>query len=361
MEIKLENLTKKFGNVTAVDQLTLNVPSGEFVAFLGPSGCGKTTTLLMIAGIYRPTSGTIRFGDRIVNRTPPRERNIGMVFQSYALYPHMTAYDNMAFPLELKRVRGREQRQRVQTTAEMMGIGQLLDRRPSELSGGQQQRVALGRALVKQPDVLLFDEPLSNLDARLRLVMRAEIKRLHSAVGITSIYVTHDQIEALTIADRIAVMDHGHLVAFDTPDDLYNRPRTKFVAAFVGNPPMNFINVRLMHDDDRLWAMTSDGTFRVALDGAHAARLTEANVRDAILGIRPEDISLSANGQNIQGTIFNVDPLGPQDLIGIRVGENDIFLLGNPHQRRKVDTQAAIEVVQTKLQFFHPQTEMSLL
>ena len=245
MEIRIDNLTKKFGDVVGVEDLTLHINDGEFVAFLGPSGCGKTTTLLTLAGIYKPTDGLIRFGDRVVNTVQPKDRNIGMVFQSYALYPHMTIFQNIAYPLKLKKVPKNVQNEQVRQVANVMGIGELLDRRPGQLSGGQQQRVALGRALVKEPDVLLFDEPLSNLDARLRLTMRGEIKHLQKNLGITSIYVTHDQVEAMTMADRIAVMNGGHLQAFDAPDELYDRPKTRFVAGFVGNPPMNFLDVEV--------------------------------------------------------------------------------------------------------------------
>jgi len=206
MKVRLENLTKRWGLIYGARDINLTVNDGEFIAFLGPSGCGKTTTLLMIAGIYKPTAGVIWFNERVMNRVPPKDRNVGMVFQSYALYPHMTVYENLVFPMKLKRVPAGEMRERTQRVADMLGIGHLLDRRPGQLSGGQQQRVALGRALTKQPDLLLFDEPLSNLDARLRLSMRGEIKRLQMELGITSIYVTHDQVEAMTMADRIAVM-----------------------------------------------------------------------------------------------------------------------------------------------------------
>ena len=244
MDIRLENLGKSFGNVVAVEDLDLQVGDGEFVAFLGPSGCGKTTTLLMLAGIYKPSTGEIYFGERLVNQIAPKDRNIGMVFQSYALYPHMTVFGNMSYPLKLKGVAKEEQQRRVQHAADTMGIGQLLSRRPGELSGGQQQRVALGRALVKEPDVLLFDEPLSNLDARLRLTMRGEIRQLQQRLGITSIYVTHDQVEAMTMADRIAVINEGRLEAFGTPEDLYERPRTLIHRWLCGQPADEFARCR---------------------------------------------------------------------------------------------------------------------
>ncbi|MBE9509012.1 MAG: ABC transporter ATP-binding protein, partial [Chloroflexi bacterium] len=209
MRVDLKDLYKQFGKVVAVDDLNLEIEHGDFISLLGPSGCGKTTTLLMVAGIYKPTEGYIYFGERIVNNLPPKDRNIGMVFQSYALYPHMTVYDNLTFPMQLKKVPKEVMKERAQRVADMMDIGHLMDRKPAQLSGGQQQRVALGRALVKEPKLLLFDEPLSNLDARLRLSMRGEIKRLQMELGITSIYVTHDQVEAMTMADRVAVMKDG--------------------------------------------------------------------------------------------------------------------------------------------------------
>ncbi|MCK4449209.1 MAG: ABC transporter ATP-binding protein, partial [Anaerolineae bacterium] len=220
MRVDLKDLYKQFGKVVAVDDLNLEIEHGDFISLLGPSGCGKTTTLLMVAGIYKPTEGYIYFGERIVNNLPPKDRNIGMVFQSYALYPHMTVYDNLTFPMQLKKVPKEVMKERAQRVADMMDIGHLMDRKPAQLSGGQQQRVALGRALVKEPKLLLFDEPLSNLDARLRLSMRGEIKRLQMELGITSIYVTHDQVEAMTMADRVAVMKDGKLQAYSPPDEL---------------------------------------------------------------------------------------------------------------------------------------------
>ena len=247
MEVSLENLTKRWGTAIGTENITLDVKSGEFVAFLGPSGCGKTTTLLMVAGIYKPTEGFVKFDGRIVNRVQPKDRNIGMVFQSYALYPHMTVYDNLAFPMKLNKTPANEMKKRAQRVAELMGISHLMDRKPSQLSGGQQQRVALGR-LTKEPGLLLFDEPLSNLDARLRSLDGVR-SSLQLDLGITSIYVTHDQIEAMTMADRVAVMQGGHLQAYAPPGELYDQPINLFVASFVGNPPMNFMPVEVSRDN----------------------------------------------------------------------------------------------------------------
>ena len=358
MRITLESLTKKFGTVVGVDDITLAVEDGEFVAFLGPSGCGKTTTLLMIAGIYKPTTGTIRFGERVVNQVPPKDRNIGMVFQSYALYPHMTVFGNMSYPLKLKKVSKEEQMLRVQEVADKMGIGDLLDRRPGQLSGGQQQRVALGRALVKQPDVLLFDEPLSNLDARLRLSMRGEIKHLQKELGITAIYVTHDQVEAMTMADRIAVMNRGKLEAFDTPDDLYDRPKTLFIAGFVGNPPMNFLEVEVHQENGAFYAVNEELRVQVPAERGEPAAGRGGRV---ILGIRPEDITLAEAGE-VRGEVFLVEPLGRDDLLDVRLDAvNRLNVLADPAERIRGGDAVTLSLDMRKAQFFDPQTERSLL
>jgi inositol-phosphate transport system ATP-binding protein len=357
MEVAIEKLTKKFGKVVAVEDLSLDIHDGELVAFLGPSGCGKTTTLLMLAGIYKPAGGIIRFGDRVVNQMPPKERNIGMVFQSYALYPHMTVFGNISYPLRLKRVPKSEQVERVRRAADTMGIGDLLDRRPGQLSGGQQQRVALGRALVKEPDILLFDEPLSNLDARLRLTMRGEIKHLQKRLGITSIYVTHDQIEAMTMADRIAVMHMGHLQAFDAPEDLYDRPRTLFVAGFIGNPPMNFLNVEISGSDGEFTATSENISLKVPKSRGEKAASHPGKV---IMGIRPEDITISPDGI-LDGEIFVVEPMGREDLIDVRVGEHSLLLLADSGAHYGLGDKVKIGFDMEKVQFFDPQTEKSLL
>ena len=357
MQVQIENLTKKFGNVVGVEGLNLDIQDGEFIAFLGPSGCGKTTTLLMLAGIYKPTNGVIRFGERVVNQVAPRDRNIGMVFQSYALYPHMTVFGNISYPLKLKKVSKKDQQQQVQRVADIMGIGNLLDRRPGQLSGGQQQRVALGRALVKQPDILLFDEPLSNLDARLRLTMRGEIKHLQKDLGITSIYVTHDQIEAMTMADRIAVMSGGHLQAFDTPEGLYERPKTQFVAGFVGNPPMNFLELDLAQSNGSLGVQ--NGVVDLPVDKVHQEKLT-GHSGSVTMGIRPEDISIDSNG-TIGGEIFVVEPLGREDLIDVQIGDTHLLLLASTEAKHKAGEQVKLNFDMSKAQYFDPATQKSIL
>ena len=360
MEIRLEGLSKYYGKSAAVEALDLHVREGEFVALLGPSGCGKTTTLLMLAGILRPTAGVIRFGERIVNQVPPQNRNIGMVFQSYALYPHMNAFRNIAYPLRLRRVPDGETRQRVAQVAERLEIGTLLDRRPGELSGGQQQRVALARALVRQPDLLLFDEPLSNLDARLRLTTRTEIKRLQRELRITSVYVTHDQIEALTMADRIAVLRAGKLEAYGTPNELYERPQTRFVASFIGHPPMNLLPATLTHSDGALRVRFAETEVALPPLLAHRLNGNSRAGRDVLLGIRPEDLIPVADGQ-LAGEVDLVEPLGRDDLLVVRAGSTQINALAPAPSGYDSGTPVRLRLNAERMHLFDPETEQSLL
>lgn len=355
MRVKLENLSKRWGKVIGADGINLDIGDGEFVAFLGPSGCGKTTTLLMVAGIYKPTEGNIRFDDRVVNYVAPKDRNIGMVFQSYALYPHMTVFQNISYPLKLQKIPKAEMRERTQRVADMMDIGHLMDRKPAQLSGGQQQRVALGRALVKEPQLLLFDEPLSNLDARLRLTMRAEIKRLQMNLGVTSVYVTHDQVEAMTMADRVAVMKEGKLQAYSPPDELYDQPRTLFVAGFVGSPPMNFLDVEVARENGDYHARREGFDVIVPSDRGEKA----AGKGNVIMGIRPEDITSADVG--ISGEIYVVEPLGRDDLITVHMGEASVHVLSDPTLGLKMGQAVTLDFNTHKVQFFDPQTEQSLL
>jgi ABC-type sugar transport system ATPase subunit len=355
MKVLLESLSKHFGSVIAVDNMELDIKDGEFVAFLGPSGCGKTTTLLMIAGIYKPTTGSIKFDQRVMNFLPPKDRNIGMVFQSYALYPHMTVFENIVFPMKLKKTPVNVMQERARRVADMMGIGHLMDRKPGQLSGGQQQRVALGRALAKEPDLLLFDEPLSNLDARLRLSMRAEIKRLQLNLGITAIYVTHDQVEAMTMADRIAVIQDGKLQAYCPPDELYDQPRTLFVASFVGNPPMNLVDVEVSHPN---------GDFHARRDGLDVIlppdRGEKATGKGHVtMGIRPEDVTISDEG--VAGEIYVVEPLGRDDLVDVQIGDAHVHALVDPALELKIGDKVKLNFNTNKIQFFDLETEKSLL
>jgi ABC-type sugar transport system ATPase subunit len=269
----------------------------------------------------------------------------------------MTVFGNISYPLKLKHVPKSEQMERVQQTADIMGIGDLLDRRPGQLSGGQQQRVALGRALVKEPDILLFDEPLSNLDARLRLSMRGEIKHLQRRLGITSVYVTHDQVEAMTMADRIAVIHLGKLQAFDPPEELYDRPRTLFVAGFIGNPPMNFFNVELSESEGEFIASAQDIRLKVPKARGEKAAAYPGRV---IMGIRPEDITISPDG-DLNGEIFVVEPMGREDLIDVRIGEHSLLLMADSSANHKIGEQVQVSFKMEQVQFFNPQTEESLL
>jgi len=359
MKVLLENLSKHFGKVVAVHEVNLEVRDGEFVALLGPSGCGKTTTLLMVAGIYQPTAGTIKFGERVVNFLPPKERNIGMVFQSYALYPHMTVFGNIAFPMILKKVPQAKMRENVHRVAELLQIGNLLDRHPGQLSGGQQQRVALARALGKEPDLLLFDEPLSNLDAKLRLRMRSEIKRLQMELGITSVYVTHDQVEAMTMADRVAVMHEGRLLAYDTPDTLYNRPSTLFTAGFIGSPPMNFLPMRLERKDGEIRLATDWLCLPLPVEQATVVARSPVG-EEVILGIRPEHLAIAPEG-DLKATVYVVEPLGREDLVVLRVDENELRVLVPSPFRGEVGQTVGVRLERSKLHLFDPQTEQALL
>ena len=316
-QVVLENIKKVFeGDVIAVDNASLNIADKEFMVIVGPSGCGKTTTLRMIAGLEEITEGDISIGGRIVNDIPPKDRDIAMVFQNYALYPHMTVYQNMAFGLKLRKTPKAEIKQRVSAAAQMLGIEKLLTRKPKALSGGQRQRVALGRAIVRNPAAFLFDEPLSNLDAKLRVTTRAELKALHYRLQTTSIYVTHDQAEAMTLGDRICVMYNGVIQQVAPPMEVYDKPVNKFVAGFLGTPPMNFFDGKIEVKDNQTVFVLTDGT-RIVLSGSNGI-LSSHTGREMVLGIRPEHLTVSLPGQNnnnIPATINVVEPLGKISMI----------------------------------------------
>ena len=359
MRVDLKDLCKQFGKVVAVDDLNLEIEHGEFISLLGPSGCGKTTTLLMVAGIYKPARGYVYFDDLVVNDLSPKDRNVGMVFQSYALYPHMTVLQNIAFPLELKKVPRGEMKQRAHKVAEMMQIADLMDRKPAQLSGGQQQRVALGRALVKEPDILLFDEPLSNLDAKLRLHMRGELKRLQMELGITTIYVTHDQVEAMTMADRIAVMNQGMLQAYGPPDQLYDHPETMFVAAFIGSPPMSFISMAFQESDGRFYLRGKGLNVRLPDE---KGRLTNRNgaPNEVIMGIRPEDITIGVEG-DVKAEVYVIEPLGREDLVTFHLEDEVMRVLTPAPFEGKISDVMGLSLNREKIHLFNPETEKSLL
>jgi ABC-type sugar transport system ATPase subunit len=323
-DVELRNVTKSYGDTKVIHGIDLAVRSGEFVVFVGPSGCGKSTLLRMIAGLESITGGEISIGGRVVNELPPRARDIAMVFQDYALYPHKTVYENMAFGLRLRKRPEDEVRKRVGDAAAILQIEHLLERKPRELSGGQRQRVAMGRAIVRQPKAFLFDEPLSNLDALLRAEMRVEIKKLHQTLGNTIVYVTHDQVEAMTLADRIVVLQAGRLVQVDTPDGIYNRPAAQFVAGFTGAPPMNFLDARV-GDDGRALHLPGGVVLpvpapRVAECARHAGKVVR-------FGLRPEHIGV-ANGAmpnvaRVPAKVVLVEPLGSDTLGLVRLGQGD--------------------------------------
>jgi len=351
VRVLLEELVKRFGTVTAVERMDLEIRSGEFVALLGPSGCGKTTTLLMVAGIYRPTSGAIYFGERRVDHLHPKERRIGMVFQSYALYPHMTVAENIGFPLDVGGGVPRSERdRRVREAAQLVHVDKLLDRRPGQLSGGQQQRVALARALVKRPDILLLDEPLSNLDARLRHEMRGEIKRLQKEVGITSIFVTHDQLEALTMADRVALMQDGKVEAYATPTELYARPRNRFVAEFIGTPPMNFLPAELGARNGSVVARAEGLEVELA-----QTQLPRGESRQATLGVRPEHLAIVPPAEgNVTGEIYVVEPMGREQIVDVQVGERRLRVIAPPGFAGRIGDRVGLRVAPERLHLFDP-------
>jgi multiple sugar transport system ATP-binding protein len=306
--VRLEQITRQFGSTAAIDSITFEVPDGEFWVLVGPSGCGKSTILRTIAGLETATSGDLYIGDRRVNQVPARQRDVAMVFQNYALYPHMSVAENLGFGLQMRQIDAKTRRDRVETVAKMLDIGHLLDRKPRQLSGGQQQRVALGRAIVRQPQVFLLDEPLSNLDAQLRDGTRTELKQLHQQVGITTIYVTHDQVEAMTLADRIVVLNQGRIQQIDEPQAVYARPANRMVAEFLGNPPMNILTA------------TYTGTaFQVGEQTLSCPAIVAQQLQPAVgqcfeLGIRPEHLQIAVTGDfNVTATV--VEPLGREILV----------------------------------------------
>ncbi len=357
--VALRSIIKKFGLVTAVDDLCLEIGDQEFVTLVGPSGCGKTTTLRMIAGLERPTAGEILFDGEAVQHLPANQRDVAMVFQSYALYPHMNVWENMAFPLRMMKVGRRDIETRVKTAAAMLGIEMLLDRKPRELSGGQRQRVALGRAIVREPAVFLMDEPLSNLDAKLRVQTRAEIKRLHLELKKTFIYVTHDQAEAMTMSDRIAVMDHGRLQQYGTPRGIYDRPRNQFVAGFMGSPPMNFLEGRLEADGESLAFVWAGGRVpcppRPGLEG---------NVGQPIfLGIRPECITVGVGSEGPKGlraTVYIEEPMGSDLYLTLEAGGARFKARTSPDVQLGAGAAVQIHFDPAKLHFFEPGTGAAL-
>jgi multiple sugar transport system ATP-binding protein len=327
-EVILKNVSKIYDdNTKAVDNININIQDREFVVLVGPSGCGKTTTLRMIAGLEDISEGEILIDGKIINDLPPKDRDIAMVFQNYALYPHMTVYENLAFGLKLRKLDKKEIEKRVNEAARILGLEKYLNRKPKALSGGQRQRVAVGRAIVRNPKVFLFDEPLSNLDAKLRVQMRSEISRLHKELEATMIYVTHDQVEAMTMGDRIVVMKDGQVQQIDTPLNLYNQPVNKFVAGFIGSPSMNFISGKIIKSDDKIIFQSYEKNCEFVIPNKFNNSLSKYVNQDVWLGIRPEEISHEDNSDNnsvsIEAEVELVEPLGNQTLIYFKFeGEN---------------------------------------
>jgi multiple sugar transport system ATP-binding protein len=360
--VLLKNLNKKFDDTHAVKDVNLEIRDRQFVVLVGPSGCGKTTTLRMIAGLEEVTSGDILIDERRVNDLPPMDRDIAMVFQNYALYPHMSVYDNMAFGLKMRKFDRREIEKRVRQAAEILGIQALLERRPRQLSGGQRQRVALGRAIVRHPRVFLFDEPLSNLDAKLRVQMRVELKRLHHRLETTAIYVTHDQVEAMTLGDRVVVMKDGVVQQVGEPLELYSRPANRFVASFIGSPAMNFVDVSLLEANGALWAQTP--ALRLRVPPSRAEKLLRHAGTQVVLGIRPEALRM-ANGADpadasFDSTVEVVEPLGNEILLDVRAGAHAIVARVDPGTRVKVRETVRLALDPERLHFFDAKTEAAL-
>lgn len=336
-EIRIENAVKTFGKVVAVDHVNLTVHDQEFVVLLGPSGCGKTTLLRAIAGLGLVDSGRIMIGDRDVTYLPPKDRNISMVFQSYAIFPHMRVFDNIAFGLKMRRVPKDEIKRRVQSAAELLHIENFLDRYPSQMSGGQRQRVAVARAIAVHAEVLLMDEPLSNLDALLRLEMRAELKRLLAEIKATTIYVTHDQIEALSMGDRIAIMRDGKILQFDSPTKVYDMPADRFVAGFIGTPPMNFLEGQVRRENGEMRVYIGDYALKPAAEMTETLRRYDGKL--IVAGIRAENMeALSQPAEDaLKVTVLVVEPLGAQNLLTIRIGSDIIKVATHPDFRAAPD------------------------
>ena len=359
-EVVLSNVYKRYGKVTAVYDFNLHVQDKEFMVFVGPSGCGKTTTLRMVAGLEEISDGTVRIAEKVVNDMPPKDRDIVMVFQNYALYPHMNVYENMAFGLRLRKTPKPEIDRRVREAAKILQIEHLLERKPKELSGGQRQRVALGRAIVREPKVFLMDEPLSNLDAKLRVEMRSQIQKLHRRLDATVIYVTHDQVEAMTMGTRIVVMRDGHIMQVDTPLNLYDTPKNKFVAGFIGSPSMNFLTVTVRN------GMFDDRGVTVAPSGALANALKAYEGKQVWMGIRPEHLGLRgvtniSEGQNVlKGTVEVVEPLGAQTDLLVDVGGQSLTAKVEGHAQVRPGDNVELLVDLSKLHAFDYQSEDAL-
>ena len=362
--IKYEHVWKRFGDVVAVQDLDIEIVDKEFLVFVGPSGCGKSTSLRLLAGLEEITEGNIYIADRLVNDVPPKDRDIAMVFQSYALYPHMSVYDNMAFGLKLRKTPKDEIDRRVKDAADILGILNLLDRKPKQLSGGQRQRVAVGRAIVREPAVFLMDEPLSNLDAKLRVQARAEISKLHQRLETTFIYVTHDQVEAMTMGTRIAVMKDGLLQQLDSPQNLYDLPNNVFVAGFMGSPSMNFFEATLTPSDGKVFVDT--GTFRAQVPENKTGIFQPHAGKQVIFGIRPEDVHdpryspPDIYGQPIDGKVDVTELMGNEVIVYVVVGDHQFLARLDPRTDFRVGNQVQVMMNMDNMHIFDRETELAI-
>ncbi|MAG37124.1 MAG: glycerol-3-phosphate ABC transporter ATP-binding protein [Dehalococcoidia bacterium] len=364
--VTLDRLTKRFGQIVAVNNVTLEVRDREFLVLVGPSGCGKSTTLRLIAGLEEVSDGNVFIGERLVNDVAPKDRDIAMVFQSYALYPHMSVYDNLAFGLKLRRTPKREIDRRVQDAAELLGIGQLLTRKPKQLSGGQRQRVALGRAIVREPKVFLMDEPLSNLDAKLRVSMRAELIKLHQRLQTTMIYVTHDQTEAMTMGTRIAVLRDGLLQQLDTPQQVYDHPSNMFVAGFIGSPSMNFVEARLTGTPDDIWVDAE--SFKVQVPEQHRSVLAEHLDKEVFFGVRPEDLfdpkysppDITDNS-GFKAQVDVTELLGSLIYLYLLVGDHQMVAVVDPRTEFKTGDDVTMMMDMNKMHIFDRHSQEAYL
>src|SRR3954468_3595852 len=361
-QVVLKGINKFYDSVHAVVDVNLQIRDKEFVVFVGPSGCGKTTTLRMIAGLEAISSGDISIDGNVVNDLAPMDRDIAMVFQNYALYPHMSVYDNMAFGLKMRKFEKAEIEKRVREAADILGIGNLLKRKPRQLSGGQRQRVALGRAIVRHPRVFLFDEPLSNLDAKLRVQMRVELKKLHLRLGTTAIYVTHDQVEAMTLGDRVVVMKDGIVQQVGQPLELYDRPANRFVAGFIGSPAMNFVAAKIAFADQGVWAESRGLKVRVPPGKAEALR--QFSGRSVYMGVLPEALR-PANGADSADYSFDsvvevVEPLGSEILLNVRAGDSPLVARVEPATRVAAHERVRLAFDPARLHFFDTTNEASI-
>lgn len=363
-KLQIRNLTKLYDGAKALDNFSLDVNSGEFMVLLGPSGCGKTTALRCVAGLTSPSSGDIFIGDQLVNDLPPKDRDVAMVFQNFALYPHMSVFDNLAFPLKMKKASRQHIDERVKQVAELLEIKQLLDRKPKQLSGGQMQRVALGRALVREPKVFLMDEPLSNLDAKLRIYTRAEIKKLQREVEITTLYVTHDQSEAMSLADKIAVMKDGLLQQLGRPESVYVSPVNTFVAGFIGSPPINFLVCQLVEDNSNYYLQCDQLKFE--LPHFIAKQLSQVQDDKITIGIRPRDIVFlqdeSFDGFVLKGSVSLVEMLGDDMIVDVSVNYTVIKMANvNPALGLDVGEEVVIGLPYEKIHFFHGKSGKNII